>query len=780
MQDARLKTCPHLLIALLLFVAGPPFGSAAAQSNYEALDAELVNLRPDPERSARVENLRILRGPAVFNLERGRLIFCTPVSGRTCAAIFLGKGQFGFSPRGRMEREHLARSLGAESLSVALSSVVFLFADSTELELMRSVSIEPIVSDPQAGTAAKDLLRFLRDPKSRWIDPHLALSLRSPRHSRMFHAHIAPSPQADPLLFSIDPYSTEEIRLRRRCEGDVPTITGLPDLDVISQCSWGEPAAAPIKGDENTPFSIAEELLDVEIEDDLHVRASARLRVASQPEAPDLLPLHLFSELRVDSVWINGVAARFCQPDESPVVWIDWDRPVDEGDVRTVRMTYGGNLIERVAGGWFNVKSPSGWYPTARSREKSFFDITYSVPDWLSLASVGARIENRIEGRTKIDRYVTIRPVRNASFQVGLFQKYCVSTAGLPSVCVLMESAGGHREVGRILGEQGVLSYSNMEKEVAADLANSVRFFSSTFGPSPDTLFTATDIAGTKGIAFPGLLNLSWATYQTDGGGSDAVFRAHEAAHQWWGIGVDYGTYRDRWLSEAFADFSGLWFMQISRGDNREFLRRMDKSRTAIMGVRKFLVGHGQAADPIGLGDRVETSTTRGDFDLILYDKGAWVLQMLRNMLLDLDTMKEERFIGLMRDFYKSYLGKSASTEEFRAIAEKHVGADLGWFFEEWVYGTAIPHYRFAWKAEPVADGSYRIRCRIEQHEVPKDFRMYVPIQVQFDGESYALLRVKVEGPVTELDLPLAPSKPRKLILNPLASVLCEVEETDW
>jgi hypothetical protein len=780
MQVFRLKTSPSLLVALMLFAAGPVFGSATARSNFEALDEELASLRPDPERSARVENLRILRGPAVFNLERGRLVFCTPVSGRTCAAIFLGKGQFSFSPKGRMEREHLARSLGAESLSVALSTVAFLFADSTELELMRSVSIEPMASDPQAGTATKELIRFLRDPKSKWIDPHLALGLRSPRHSRMFYAHIGLSSQVDPLLFSIDPYSTEEIQLRRRCEGDVRTITGLPDIEVISQCSWGEQPAAPIRGDENSPFSIAEELLDVRIENDLRFRASARLRIPSPPEAPDLLPLHLFRELRVDSVWINGVVARFCQPDESSVVWIDWDRPVDEGAVQTVRLTYGGNLIDRVAGGWFNVKSPSGWYPTARSRDKSFFDITYSVPDWLSLASVGARIENRIEGRTQISRYVTIRPVRNASFQIGLFQRYCVSTAGLPSICVLMESAGGHQEVGRVLGEQGVLSYSNMEKNVAADLASSVRFFSSTYGPSPDTLFTATDIAGTKGIAFPGLLNLSWSTYQTDGGGPDAVFRAHEAAHQWWGIGVDYNTYRDRWLSEAFAEFSGLWFMQISSGDNREFLRRMDKSRTAIMGVRKFLVGHGQSADPIGLGDRVETSTTRGDFDLILYDKGAWVLQMLRNMLLDLDTMREERFIGLMREFYKTYLGKSASTDEFQAIAEKHVGEDLDWFFQEWVYGTAIPHYRFAWKAEPVADGSYRIRCRIEQQEAPKDFRMYVPIQVQFDGDSYAFVRVKVEGPMTELDLPLAPSKPHNLILNPLASVLCDVEETDW
>lgn len=730
---------------------------------------------------AAVENLRIERGPARFDLQNGRLFFCTPVSGRTCSAVFVGAGRFSYTPVGWMEQEHLARAMGGESLSVSFDAVAFLFADGTEAELLRSLSLGPGSPGRAEVKAVEELLRFTRDPKSRWIDPHLALALRASGEGRMFTARVNPSSGDDALLFSIDPYSKEEVRLSRRSKGDIRTIGRLADLEVVSQCAGDEPRAESIDGDEILPFSIAEELLEARIEDDLGFHASARLRVTSAAGAPDILPLKLFHDLRVDSIRVGGVLTRFCQPEESPTVWVDWTRAPGQGGAEVVELSYGGRLIERVAGTWFTVRSPSGWYPRCASREKALFDITYRMPKDLSFASVGSRIEISIEEQARTERYITTRPIRNASFQVGYFEEYRVATPGVPSVRVLIEAGAGHREAARILGEEsGILSGANMEKQVAADIANSARFFTETFGPAVDTLLTAADIPGMHGIAFPGLVNLSWSTFQTDLGGTQAAFRAHEVAHQWWGIGVDYDTYRDRWLSEGFAEFSGLWFMQRTLADNREFFRRMEDSRKAILGARKFLVGKGQPPDPIALGDRVETSTTAGDYNLILYQKGAWVLQMLRNMLLDMDTMKEERFTALMRDFYRTHIGRSASTEDFRTIAEKHAGASLGWFFDEWVYGTGIPRYRFAWKADRQDDGNYLIHCRIEQREVPGGFRMYVPIQVLFEDDRYSLVRVMVKGETTTFDLPLAPEKPRKVILNPLTSVLCEVDEVKW
>src|SRR3989442_693763 len=79
------------------------------------------------------------------------------------------------------------------------------------------------------------------------------------------------------------------------------------------------------------------------------------------------------------------------------------------------------------------------------------------------------------------------------------------------------------------------------------------------------------------------LVDLSWVTFQqTDQQGEDEVFRSHEVAHQWWGIGVDFATYHDQWMSEGFADFSGLWYLQAARKDNEKYFGVLRRWRANI------------------------------------------------------------------------------------------------------------------------------------------------------------------------------------------------------
>ena len=78
------------------------------------------------------------------------------------------------------------------------------------------------------------------------------------------------------------------------------------------------------------------------------------------------------------------------------------------------------------------------------------------------------------------------------------------------------------------------------------------------------------------------MVHLSWVTFQqTDQQGEDEVFRAHEVAHQWWGVGVDFTSYHDQWLSEGFSDFSGLWYLQTVRKDNDKYFGMLRRWRTA-------------------------------------------------------------------------------------------------------------------------------------------------------------------------------------------------------
>ncbi|MEO8451150.1 MAG: M1 family aminopeptidase [Gemmatimonadota bacterium] len=242
-------------------------------------------------------------------------------------------------------------------------------------------------------------------------------------------------------------------------------------------------------------------------------------------------------------------------------------------------------------------------------------------------------------------------------------------------------------------------------------------------------------------------------------------------AHQWWGIGVQPTADRDRWLSEGFSDFAGLWYMQVILRDNEKYFKQLDEWRKSIRAVRKD-------AGPMGIGTRV--GEVDGDYySLIVYKKGAWVLHMLRNLMLNFRTMNEDVFTETMRDFYQTYRGRRASTADFQGVVEKHTGLGMDWFFRQWVDGTASPTYTMSWHAEPTAGGKSRLRFRVRQEGVPEDFIMPVPLQIELADGARLVVRVHVKGTVTEGELEL-PSEPKLLELNPLQSVLAEIKTEGW
>src|SRR5439155_221504 len=79
-----------------------------------------------------------------------------------------------------------------------------------------------------------------------------------------------------------------------------------------------------------------------------------------------------------------------------------------------------------------------------------------------------------------------------------------------------------------------------------------------------------------------------------------------------------------------------------------------------------------------------------------------------------------------------------ASTADFQRIVEQHAGLSMDWFFQQWVYGTAIPTYRVAYKTEPAGNGQYRVKLRVAQEGVPDDFRTYVPVALDLGNNRVA------------------------------------------
>ncbi|HEV7842520.1 MAG TPA: M1 family metallopeptidase, partial [Pyrinomonadaceae bacterium] len=156
---------------------------------------------------------------------------------------------------------------------------------------------------------------------------------------------------------------------------------------------------------------------------------------------------------------------------------------------------------------------------------------------------------------------------------------------------------------------------------------------------------------------------------------------AHEIAHQWFGDSVTETTWADLWLSEGFATyFAGLFIEQYDgREDFRGYMRR--QAETYFVFEREHRI-------PI---HDTETPELFALLNGNNYQKGAWVLHMLRGMLGD--TV----FFRGIREYYNAHKEGNATTEDLRAALEKASGQDLKEFFTRWVYKSGHPRYEASW-----------------------------------------------------------------------------------
>ena len=249
----------------------------------------------------------------------------------------------------------------------------------------------------------------------------------------------------------------------------------------------------------------------------------------------------------------------------------------------------------------------------------------------------------------------------------------------------------------------------NREKTID-DLVGSIRTYADYFGPYPFESLLVTETRETGAQAFPGLVLLTFQVFGALHTGEQELFRAHEVAHQWWGAGADWETYRDQWIPEGFAHYSAALYALAGLGEEDQFREMLDAWRLDALGEVNVGQGlglkrygfqpaviresDGHESGPLVAGFRLRTTDTPFDYRLLVYEKGAFILHMLRMLLLDLETGEDERFRALMRGFMQNHVGGVASTRSFEAAVTAAFGEPMDWFFDQWVYGVDVPTYR--------------------------------------------------------------------------------------
>jgi hypothetical protein len=775
-----------------MFVAGGIFLSLiafqtvanAAQSDFTLLYEALKRPAIDAQRIASVEGLALQRDVGTFRLSRGDIYFFDPVavSGteRITGAIFIGEGSFSFTPPTKIEREQLARFYKGESFEQEFKVLFLRFADGTFQELEPQLSLAPGAIPKEVEKEKAYCEKYVLDELNDNIVFSLLDDLSREGQGDFFYAHISKELASEhgsvpkPVFFICDHRAEEEVLFQNRLTESGTRAAARHLRQTICQFHR--------QGDYEADLDLAAERKDViaprqyvieaVIESDGHFSATAEMEFEILDEKARMVPCDLCNVMSIQAVHdANG----------APLVYI-WEPSDDEflegetadlvifpsgawnrGERGMIAIEYSGELLEKDFGE-FSLKSSNFWFPRYGYRSRTTFDLTFKTPKDLEFISVGKKLDDHIEGDVRLTRWVVDEPAANVCFNMGTFSTYDSDVEDIPPVTVFKSATG---RLGR----------RDMEKDVATDITNSVQLFKQIFGACPFQKLYATEIPDWHGESFPGLLHLSWVTYQRgDSKGLNELFRAHEVAHQWWGNSVGYKTYHDQWLSEGFANYAGLWYVQLALEDKDRFFELLKQWRDDIFDNRKYILGSGAEAGPICLGYRTSSSETRGDYELIVYKKAAYVLHMLRNMCIDLNTMSEDRFINMLKDFFRTYRGRAAKTGDFQRIVEKHLGMELDWFFQQWIYGTDLPTYRFSHSTSQDADGKYLLNCHVVQEDVPDGFKMYVPMTVRFSGDQKVRLKVLIDQPVKDFTLPPLPLEPREVVFNDFYSVLARVE----
>ena len=232
----------------------------------------------------------------------------------------------------------------------------------------------------------------------------------------------------------------------------------------------------------------------------------------------------------------------------------------------------------------------------------------------------------------------------------------------------------------------------------------------------------------------------------------------HEVAHQWFGNCVTEYDWDDVWLSEGFATYFTLMFREHAYGRD-DFVQGLLNAKDRVFDFYEKDKNASIVHD--NLKDMKDVLTYS-----LQYQKGAWVLHMLRNYV------GEEAFRKGIRNYYNKYFNSNTTTEEFKAEIENASGLDLDTFFNQWLYNGGNIVLDGAWKYD-----SKRKQIYVEIDQVQNDgyyFEMPLEIGLVFDDNNlYKIETINLEKSNRRYYIS-SEYKPINIIIDPNTKLLAK------
>jgi aminopeptidase N len=378
------------------------------------------------------------------------------------------------------------------------------------------------------------------------------------------------------------------------------------------------------------------------------------------------------------------------------------------------------------------------WLPCADyPADKATVDFIVTAPDHYQAVANGSKTEEKeLPGNLKLTHWKESAPLPTKVMVIGVADFAVDHTGDIGAIPVYTYVFPENKDT-------GFKSYA-VAKEI-------LPFYIKMFGP-----YAYEKLANVQSkTIFGGMENASAIFYFENSVGDKGIeeLMAHEIAHQWFGDAASEKSFAHLWLSEGFATYMTNVYLEHKYGVDT-LQKRLKADRDKVLRFEK------RRLTPV-----VDTAV-KGNFMQLLnansYQKGGWVLHMLRRKLGDTLFWKG------IRAYYAKYDGGNGNTDDFKNVMAQASGQNLDQFFKQWLYTEGHPklaiglHYN---------EGKENLTLTVTQNQAePFEF----PLELSIDGK---LQTVAIKNKFTTVNLPVA-SASAVILFDPSVNLLASFELT--
>jgi hypothetical protein len=420
---------------------------------------------------------------------------------------------------------------------------------------------------------------------------------------------------------------------------------------------------------------------------------------------------------------------------------LSFDQPLPKGQPATVTFFYDGRLTGQEDSPVYGIRFaaihpefaylmyPARWFPVnGYTTDRFAATMRIAVPTGYTVLGSGFDTQQAAADKT--------------NFEIKL------EKPSFPGSIAVVKGAPAKVQADGVTTSLYFRTSADMAEPYGQEAGKMMSYFTGVFGLPPYANLTVveTEESAPMGYSAPGLLFLS---PRGIGRQVNPKLLANQISRQWWEATLSPTTRNHQWLSNGLPTYSEVLWTGHTAGPGA-----METQVREVM-VESLTVD----SVPIIQSSRLEDYSP--ELWALTGSKGAAVMHMLRHIVGD------EKFFPILKALAQENLWKSVNTDDFKRIAEKISGQDLGYFFIQWIESSGAPEFKLEYTVFRTQKG-FRVMGKISQDL--DTFRMPVDLRIETEGNPEEK-RVEVVGTSSEFSVDTF-GKPKNVVIDPNNQVL--------